>query len=247
MKLAELQAALQDYLLGSELVSSCFVTPTGRNSTERLDIYRRAYFQRLFEILKSDYEALSLHLGEKTFYSLIESYLKHYPSCYVSIREVGARLAHFISIQYPEHPDWAELADFEWKLNEVLFSDEAKALSLEDLKSIEWDQWPLLIFKLHPSVRLFSCQYNIPESWHALMNREPYQFQQRSERQHYLVWCKQRQSFFCSLSPDEKLIWDALQMQKSFAELCEFVGEHQSVDSISQSLQAWINNEILIL
>lgn len=250
MKLLALQEALQDYILTQENPGDFhFVNSKGQSFEERLAIYREGYYLRLIGALKSDYEVLQSYLGVGTFNQLMVNYLEAYPSRYFSIRDVGVHLSKYIRTQLPEQLLWAELAEFEWKLTEVLFTKEIEVLSFEDLKSIASEQWPELVFKLHPSVYLMKHHYNIPETWSLLKDNKSSPLLHSPEARYTLIWPKQYQSYFLSLGANEELMFTTLQKQLNFADFCEamcdYLPEESVVPWVSQVLQRWIGEGLV--
>lgn len=252
MKLFELQEALQDYILTQENPGDFhFINSKGQHFEERLAIYREGYYLRLIGALKSDYEVLQSYLGVGTFNQLMVNYVEACPSRYFSIRDVGMHLSEYIRTQLPEQLLWSELAEFEWKLTEILFNKEVEVLSLEDLKSIAPEQWPELVFKLHPSAYLMKHHYNIPESWPLLKENKSCDFIHHPEANFTLIWRKGYQSYFLSLGAHEETMFTTLQKQLCFSDFCEamcdYIPEESAVTWVSQVLQRWMAEGLICI
>ena len=106
-----------------------FLKPNDRlASTERLAIYSRSYWFRLFDCLHDDFPGLRSVLGAKKFHAFARAYLAQYPSSSWTLRNLGSRLVQFIE----EQPEWTaprtaiarDIASFEWA--QVLAFDEAR-------------------------------------------------------------------------------------------------------------------------
>src|SRR5260370_14613519 len=65
------------------------------SSVERLEIYNRQYWFRLFDSFEEDFPGLKAVLGEKRFERLMRAYITDRPSTSYTLRDLGARL-----------PDW---------------------------------------------------------------------------------------------------------------------------------------------
>ena len=115
--LAELQTALQDFLLDKTQNASDLTLETPAFSREeRLQIYHEAYRLRLIDALRNDYPALEAYIGEENFVLVATEFIATNPSHHPSLRWFGKKLPQFLR----EHSEWklhiqvAELAEFEW-------------------------------------------------------------------------------------------------------------------------------------
>ena len=96
-------------------------------SSDRLAIYSRSYWFRLFDSLYDDFPGLRSLLGHKKFHDFARAYLAAYPSSSWTLRNLGSRLVQFIE----QEPAWTsprttaarDIAAFEWA--QVLAFDEA--------------------------------------------------------------------------------------------------------------------------
>jgi hypothetical protein len=96
-----------------------FIKPNDRlTSSERVEIYSKSYWFRLLDCLYDDYPGLRAILGEKKFFNLRVAYLNQYPSTSFTLRNLGSRLAQFISeeprLTAPHHQMALDMARFEW-------------------------------------------------------------------------------------------------------------------------------------
>jgi len=100
-------------------VAEEFIKPNDRLSAcDRLEIYNRMYWFRLFEAIADDSPGLKAALGERKFHRLAQAYLAKYPSRSFSLRNLCSRLPDFIR----DEPSWTrprtalahDLARFEW-------------------------------------------------------------------------------------------------------------------------------------
>jgi hypothetical protein len=80
-----------------------FIKPNSRlTSLDRIEIYNRQYWFRLYDCLYDDFPGLRAVLGETRFEPLIRAYLAKYPSRSFTLRDLGMRLGRFID----EEPRW---------------------------------------------------------------------------------------------------------------------------------------------
>jgi hypothetical protein len=96
-----------------------FIRPNDRlTSVERLEIYNRQYWFRLFSSFEEDFPALQAVLGRRRFQRLMRAYLEACPSTSFSLRNLGSRLTQWLR----DNPSWTgpdqelalEVATLEW-------------------------------------------------------------------------------------------------------------------------------------
>lgn len=102
-----------------EKVAAEFVSPNDRlSSFERLQLYNKMYWFRLFDAIRDDCPGLVAALGEQAFVRLSQAYLEHCPSRSFTLRNLCSRLERFIvenpSITAPRTALASEIARFEW-------------------------------------------------------------------------------------------------------------------------------------
>jgi hypothetical protein len=102
-----------------EKVAAEFVSPNDRLSAfERLQLYNKMYWFRLFDAIRDDCPGLVAALGEQVFMGLSQAYLAHCPSRSFTLRNLCSRLERFIvenpSLTAPRTELAAEIARFEW-------------------------------------------------------------------------------------------------------------------------------------
>jgi len=100
-------------------VAGEFIKPNDRLSAfERLQLYNRMYWFRLIDIMHADNPGLRAAIGDRKFDRLVQAYLAKYPSRSFTLRNLCARLPHFI-LEQPRltapHTALAHtVARFEW-------------------------------------------------------------------------------------------------------------------------------------
>ncbi|GGA67913.1 hypothetical protein GCM10011507_19230 [Edaphobacter acidisoli] len=96
-----------------------FIKPNDRlTSFERLEIYNRQYWFRLFSSFQEDFPGVEAIVGRKRFQSLMRAYLEACPSTSFSLRNLGSRLVAWLD----ENPSYTgphieaarEMAALEW-------------------------------------------------------------------------------------------------------------------------------------
>jgi hypothetical protein len=123
-----------------EAVASEFVKPNDRlTSFERLELYNRMYWFRLFDAIQDDCPGLRAVLGDRAFWRLAQAYLTRTPSTSFSLRDLCGRLAEFMR----EHPRLTaprtalaiEVARFEWAQTVAFDGESRPVLTAADFAS----------------------------------------------------------------------------------------------------------------
>lgn len=249
--LRELQETFQSHLLTDNPAISNFITGASPEMVqERLAIYNNGYYSCLLETLDAYYSLLEKLMGEDDFLAMGEAYIQSYPSHYFSIDLFGQHLAEFLAKTkpYSEKLYLSELADFIWKLNSTIDAADAPTLTMEQVTAIPQENWPQICIKLHPSATLVKTQWNILPIWQALLqNQEVPTLEQKSS--HILVWRKDMQPYYTTVTPEEAEVFKALKNQQNFGEICEnlveYVAEDQVASFVVNLLIRWLNNNML--
>jgi hypothetical protein len=111
-------------------VASEFIKPNDRlTSFERLQLYNRMYWFRLYDAIRDDCPGLRAALGDRVFARLSEAYLAKCPSRSFTLRDLCSRLEGFIRanprLTAPRTALALEIARFEWAQT-VAFDGEAR-------------------------------------------------------------------------------------------------------------------------
>lgn len=231
LSLVSLQSQMMDFLTDSEMAIADHIVDQGNiTKAVRLNIYQNAYFQRLKEVIDNDHQKLGLYLGDDLFDTLAKGYVKQYPSNVTSLRHYSDNIPTFLSENEPfsSHPVLAELAHFERLLLTAFDAADTEIFTLPHLQEISHDEWPTLVFRLHPSVQLAHYQFNAVESWQALQSEKSPEaaFKQPNT---WLLWRNvERLTEFRSLSDEELGLIHLILKGENFSTLCEFLAENSN-------------------
>jgi hypothetical protein len=143
---------------------------------------------------------------------------------YRSIRWYGRELAEFLgqTPPYAEQPILAELALLEWTLAEVFDSADAEPLQRAALASVDPSAWSELQFEFHPSLRRLFLQWNTAAVWQAMSRDEaPPEPCCAELPMPWLLWRRDMQNYFRSMTADEAAALDAALRGADFAQICE--------------------------
>lgn len=145
-------------------IAAAYVKPNDRlTSRERLEIYGRSYWYRLFDSLYEDFPGLRAVLGQRAFQRLSTAYLADSPSQSWTLRNLGSRLEDWLRANPAFASDRLPLAldmiRLEWAHIEAFDGGAEKVLGPEDLLELG----PALRIGLQPYVRLIELSYPVDD------------------------------------------------------------------------------------
>lgn len=151
---------------GSSNVSEAdaIIRPNDRlTSFERLEIYNRQYWFRLYSCFEEDFPGLQAIVGRAKFDALMRAYLTDCPSESFSLRNLGSRLETWLE-QHPEHmaphPTLArDMVRLEWAHIEAFDSEDRPRLSAKKFAAVDEDS----ILRLQPHLRLLALSYPVDD------------------------------------------------------------------------------------
>jgi hypothetical protein len=151
---------------GSSNVSEAdaMIRPNDRlTSFERLEIYNRQYWFRLYTSFEDDFPGLLAIVGRAKFDTLMRAYLTDCPSESFSLRNLGSRLGGWLA-EHPEHqgphPTLAQdMVRLEWAHIEAFDSEERERLSAEALAAIDENS----TMRLQPHLRVLALSYPVDD------------------------------------------------------------------------------------
>lgn len=144
--------------------ADAIIRPNDRlSSFERLEIYNRGYWFRLYTSFEEDFPGLKAILGSKKFDGLMRAYLTECPSTSFTLRNLGSRLESWLG----EHPQWIEprallaldMVRLEWAHIESFDSAVDPVLTPEDFAAVGEETR----FHLQPYLRLLQLQYPVDD------------------------------------------------------------------------------------
>jgi hypothetical protein len=144
--------------------AKAFIKPNDRlSSFERLEIYNRQYWFRIYSSFEEDFPGLKGIVGAKKFDKLMRDYLADCPSKSFSLRNLGSQLESWLTA----HPEYIsprrelamDMVRLEWAHIEAFDSGEASLLDPDDLASItEVSQ-----LRLQPYLRVLELSYPVED------------------------------------------------------------------------------------
>jgi hypothetical protein len=140
---------------------------------ERLQIYNRMYWFRLFDCFHDDNPGLRAALGARRFVRLAEAYLAKHPSTSFTLRNLCSRLEAFIRAE----PKWTapdtllaiDIARFEWAQTVAFDEPGRPVLTPEELSSTSPAR---LRMALQPYVTLLALNHPVDDYVIAVKKRD---------------------------------------------------------------------------
>ncbi len=243
--LQDLQNAFQHYVLSGDreqpAIANLIDGRYGLPVPQRLAIYFDAYRIRLREALAEAFDKTYSYVGDETFAELCNNYIDQHPSQFRNLRWFGDQFAAFAAETLPDYPMVAELARFEWALSLAFDAQDAPVLAATDLQSLAPEAWETIGFTLHPSVQMLPLQWNVPAIWLALGREEtPPDAQNVEPACDWLIWRKDLQPHFRSLSAFESMALQGLALGQSFSDVCSAAAEASDID-ITEQIAGWLH------
>jgi hypothetical protein len=144
--------------------AEAIIRPNDRlTSFERLEIYNRQYWFRLYTCFEEDFPGLQAILGRARFDALMRAYLTACPSESFTLRNLGSRLEAWLN----RNPTWIEphttlaldMVRLEWAHIEAFDGEERPQLSPQGLAAIDEDS----ILRLQPYLRILSLSFPVDD------------------------------------------------------------------------------------
>ncbi len=238
------QEIFQAYLLDNQdqRVLKQVTQPNRGTIEQRLSIYAKAYWLRLYRHHCDFYPTLRAVMGEKPFELLIEAYVNAEPSTFPSIAQTAYGLSDYL--RQKEQVYLADLAKFECMLQRIIDEGEGGRLEPSQLQSIEPHRWPFLQFHLHPTVHCFTSAWDVTVPWYAHNIEGKAPQEPLLKETHILLWRQGIEPYYLVISPAECWMLQAFREGKTFQEvgdgLADFMPANDIAPFLIQHLQGWL-------
>lgn len=194
---------------------------------QRLQVYQNNYNLSLTSNLAAIYPVIEKLVGEQFFKYACNEFIKNYPSRHGNLHEYGAEFAEFLN-SFDAASSLAYLADMarlEWAYHQVFHEATAPEFDIQALQQVDENQYPDIIFFLHPASRLLACRYPVTKIWQANQVDNPEQINLTQKDYFFLVGRRNNENIFQALN---KLDFDFLSLVKS----------RQRLQTISEKIEA---------
>jgi hypothetical protein len=154
--------------------AASFIKPNDRlTSFERLEIYNRQYWFRIFSALSEDFVGLRAVLGDRAFDALSKAYLRDCPSTSFTLRNLGAKMESWLR----KHPRFAgnrhklaiDMTRLEWADIDAFDGESVPPLKTEDLAGANP---ATLRLRLQPYVHLLDLRYPVDDLLLAIKGKD---------------------------------------------------------------------------
>ncbi len=142
--------------------AAAFIRPNDRlTSFDRLEIYNRQYWFRLFSSFEEDFPGLKSVIGSRKFETLMRAYLEAHPSHSFTLRNLGSSLVGWLK-QNPQytHPHTnsaTAMAALEWAHIEAFDNESRPPLTADEIATLSADS----SITLQPYLRLLAASYAV--------------------------------------------------------------------------------------
>src|ERR1700754_3899905 len=149
--------------------ATTYIKPNDRlSSFERLEIYNRQYWFRLFSSFEEDFPGLKAIVGTRRFEKLMRAYLEAHPSRSFTLRNLGSSLVPWLR----EHPEYTEpktqsaiaMAALEWADIEAFDNEQRTPLTAAEIAELSEDSR----LALQPFLRLVEAPYAVDDALLAI-------------------------------------------------------------------------------
>ena len=157
--------------VSNEREANALIAPNDRlNSFERLEIYNRQYWFRLYSSFEEDFPGLKAIIGGAKFETLMRDYLAECPSESFTLRNLGSRLENWLTghQEYiePRNQLAMDMVRLEWAHIEAFDSAKEELLDADDLAAIDDDSR----LRLQPHLRVLELHYPVDDLLIKLRN-----------------------------------------------------------------------------
>ncbi len=178
--------------------------------------------------------------------------MRSHDSTFASIRYYGARMAEFLAQEpvYAAAPILAEFARWEWAIAGIFDAADAVPVDLDVMASLAPERWASLKFAFHPAIARMELTWNVPPIWKALsQDREPPGAELVEPPEQWLLWRRDLEVYFRSLTATETAALDAARSGASFGEicaaLCDCVTEARAPAQAAGFLREWLQSGLI--
>ena len=252
MNTLSLQTSFQQHVLGHADATALLVGEHERRQLG-LAIYANAYRRRLVDALADAYAKTHALLGDEAFDDAALDHIAAHPPTTRSLRWFGSEFPDHLARTLPARTEIAELARLDWALRSAFDGPDSAVLSAAELSALPPEAWTTLSLKLVPTAALLHFEHNTVAQWQALNDGLAAPATERaSVGVDWLVWRKELQPHFRSLSVLEAGLLRALLAGQSFAQACEQACEQATDDTadddparIGTCLRQWLEDDLL--
>jgi hypothetical protein len=220
---------------------------------ERVSIYATAYFYRLLDVFKEDYPATLAVLNDHVFHNLVTGYLISCPPTEPSIFYASRFFPDYLRAHPVREscPFLADLAALERSIIDVFVMHDAPALGASDMRSIAPGDWPQMVLRTVPAVRILDLEWRVDALLRAVEEGQEWQEPVRDGAS-VMVWRQGPRVTYRGLERAEcralKLALEGTTLTEICDRISADIGESQDrAVTIAQLLARWISEGLLVI
>lgn len=168
--LHELQRAFGSALYNGESAAiEPYVLANGIAPAARIRIYRNNTRENFLTTLRAEFPVLERLVGKDYFRQVAFEYRERFPSASGNLHHVGERLPEFLARRFAgtEYRYFPDVARLEWAYQEALVAADHVPLDVGRLRCIAPQDYPRLVFRLHPAAQLVASTFPVLRIWSA--------------------------------------------------------------------------------
>ena len=194
---------------------------------QRLQVYKNNFKLSLTNNLAAIYPVTEKLVGINFFKYACHEFIKIYPSRHGNLHQYGIEFADFLSEFEPAKvlTYLADMAKLEWAYHEVFHEATATKFDIQALQQVRQDQYPDLVFSLHPATRLLYSRYPLTAIWQENQLENPGQINLIEKDYYFLIGRRKNENIFQTL---DKVDFEFLTLVQSA----------QNLESITETLQS---------
>lgn len=219
--LRELQRGVMRAVLdGEQDIAATFIASRGIAARNTLGIYANTARSNFTESLITSFPVTRRLVGEDYFQQMARGFHAHHPSLSGDLQFAGAMFAQYVAQTHGagDHRYLGEVARLEWLIQETLLAADHTPFDLAKLQAVAPAGYDALVFRPHPTVRLFTSEFPCVAIWQANAgDAEPPTIDLRTGPDRTLLMRDRGQLAFHRLSSGELGFLESLRDQETFA------------------------------
>lgn len=174
MKLAQLQQAFGDMLLGQAASISEAIVDGQPGQMARLHVYRNHFLVSLQEAIHATYPRCRQFLGDAVFRELARSFVLRYPPQDCCMVNYGAGFADYLAdVSGLENATiTADLARLEWQMERSSLQAQVTTFPFERLGTVNPDDYEALVLRPAASLRMWEASCAVDVLFDALVDEQ---------------------------------------------------------------------------
>lgn len=144
-------------------VKAVIAPSSALSSEQRMHIYAEQYILRLQSIARDRHPTIERLLGKDAFLAVVNDYLSRFPPHGYTLNNLCNSFPYYIEryVEHEEHALLCEVAMLERAISDAFDTHVVGRVRAEDLAAVPAELWPVVRFRLDPSVRLMTFDHDV--------------------------------------------------------------------------------------